>query len=163
MTVEVMRPQISTWGLWMQKPTSTSSRSVDPNPPGDVPPNAIQRTPLGPQWLCLMSGETRFSRDRMVLPFLKPQKSRESDPPLCPKRSLPLKNPETRRSSYRVIGKFTDGNWNSAHRSIITSHPHCVPSTSRDRKNDVRNPRTSTRRMTRPNRRSVRSTTTTTT
>ena len=57
----------------------------------------VSRTPLGPQWLCL---ETRFSRDGMVLPFLEPQRSGE-DPQLYPKRSLPLKNPETRgRSVY---------------------------------------------------------------
>ena len=41
MAVEVMRPRINTWGLGMQKPTSTSSRSVDPNL-GDISSNEIQ-------------------------------------------------------------------------------------------------------------------------
>jgi len=43
----------------------------------------------------------------MVLPFLEPQRSGE-DPQLCPKRSLPLKNPETRRSNRLVVGQFAD-------------------------------------------------------
>jgi len=45
MVVEVMRSRINTWGLTMQKPTSTSIRSVDPNL-GDVPSNKIQSCKL---------------------------------------------------------------------------------------------------------------------
>jgi len=41
MALEVMGPRINTWGLGTQKPTSTSSCSVDPNL-GDVPSNEIQ-------------------------------------------------------------------------------------------------------------------------
>ena len=44
-----------------------------------------------------------------VLPFLEPQRSGE-DPQLCPKRSLPLGNPETRLHDDRTAqrGPFTD-------------------------------------------------------
>ena len=60
----------------------------------------VSKTPLGPQRLCLMPGETRFSRDGMVLPILEQQGS-EEDQQLCPKlSSFPFKNPETRRLNY---------------------------------------------------------------